>query len=149
MLGLMNIDNYKIQKLCYENIINATRYKSWFPLVKLDDVLHSISGILPIEIEVLIDFLLCEEYNQESLYFHSNLSNIIKIVRMKSFLGISKKQIKSFICNQIKHLILKKLTNEYNKLWVRESIIKIIQSRNPKFIPLNHYLIMVENFLLS
>lgn len=148
MLGLINIDNYQIQKLCYENIINATSYKNWFSLLKLDDILHSISTILPIEIELLIDFLLCEEYNQGSSYLHNNLSNIIKIARMKSFMEVNKKQIKYFICNQIKYLILKKITNECNDLWINESIVKIMQSRNLWWKPLNHYLIKVQNFLL-
>ncbi len=148
MLGLTNTDNYQTQKLCYENIINATSYKNQLSLLKLDDILHSISGILPIEVELLIDFLLCEEYNQGSLYLYSNLSNIIKIARIKSFMEINTRQIKSFICNQIKDMILKKITKENNKLWVRESIIKIIKNRDPKYKPLNDYLIKVENFLL-
>ncbi|MDR2416520.1 MAG: hypothetical protein LBD75_08250 [Candidatus Peribacteria bacterium] len=148
MLGLENMDNYHIQRLCYENIINATSYTNYISLVKLDDILHAISGIIPIEIEVLIDFLLCEEMNQDSLYLYSNLSNIVKLARMKSFMEVNEKQTKSFICNQIKRLILSKLKNEYDGIGVRESIKKVIQNRYPEFNPLDGYLTIVEKFLL-
>lgn len=149
MLGLTEMDNSQIQKLCYKNIINATNYENQFSFIKLDDILHSISGILSVEIELFIDFLLNEEHDTWSLYLYSNLSNIIKIARMKSFMNINTKQIKKFIINQIKKLVLEKLKNQYSKLWVRKSIIKSIQNKNSEYKPLDNYLIEVEKFLLN
>jgi hypothetical protein len=150
MLGLVNFNNNKIQKICYENIINATNYKKWFSLMKLDDILHFISEVLPIEIEVLIDFLLNKEYKQWSSELYVKLSNIIKIARMKSFMEINSKQIKYFINDQIRNLIINIVTNEYNEyseLWINQAIIKYIQKRNSWRKPTNNYLNIIKKFL--
>lgn len=147
MLGLVDLGNNNIQKLCYENIINLTNYEKWFSLLKLDDILHFLSEVLPIEIEVLIDFILSKECEQWFFDLYVKLSNIIKIARMKSFMGISSKQLKYFINEQIRNLIIDKLTNEHSELWINQAIIKFIQKRNSWKNPSDNYLNLIKEFL--
>lgn len=149
LLGLISMDSYQIRKLCYENVIKATSYENGFSLIKIDDILHSLSEILPIEIELLIDFLLCEEYERESNYLYSKLSNIIKIARVKSFMYVNKNEIKLFIYDQVKNLILQKLRKEYGNLKVKESLGLIIQNKYPESKPANSFLTKVQILLNS
>lgn len=152
MLGLKmaNVqDNLQIQKLCYGNIIKATDYTNKFSLLKIDDVLHFLSGIIPIEVELLVDFILSEDYEKESYCLYSRLSNIIKIARVKSFMNVDKSKIKSFIREQIKELLLQKLTSRYTNLKTAESLTLLIQSRLREFKPEGNFLRKVETFLNS
>lgn len=148
MLGL-KMDNLQIQKLCYGNIIKATDYTNKFSLLKIDDVLHFLSGMIPIEVELLVDFILSEDYEKESYCLYSRLSNIIKIARVKSFMNIDKSKIKSFISGQVKELLLQKLTSRYANLKTAESLAFLIQSRSREFRPEDNFLRKVSTFLNS
>lgn len=148
MLGL-KMDNLQIQKLCYENVIKATNYTNKFSLLKIDDVLHFLSGTIPIEVEILIDFILAEDYEKESYCLYSKLSNTIKIARVKSIMNINRNKIKSFISEQIKELLFQKLTSRYDKLKTTESLVFLIQSRSREFKPEDNFLRKVETFLNS
>lgn len=148
MLGL-KMDNLQIQKLCYENVIKATNYTNKFSLLKIDDVLHFLSGTIPIEVEILIDFILAEDYEKESYCLYSKLSNTIKIARIKSIMNINRNKIKSFISEQIKELLFQKLTSRYDKLKTTESLVFLIQSRSREFKPEDNFLRKVSTFLNS
>lgn len=147
MLGLVSVDNYQIRKLCYENIITATSYVNEHLLIKIDDVLHSLSGILPIEVELLVDFLLREEYESKSNSLYRKLSNIIKVTRIRSSIDVHKSEVQSFLYEEIKKIILRKLTNEYADMEVKKALVLIIQNKYPEFKPSNSYLLSVQKYL--
>ena len=146
MLGLGNISNYEAQKLCYSNIIKATSYKNRCSLMKLDDILHSISWVFPIEIELLIDYLLFDEHEEWDSNLYTSLSNIIKISRLKSFMNVEKKELRTFLLERIKNLLIEKLNDES---WIEENIAKIIQKRKIWKWPDNNYLCKIKDFLLN
>lgn len=145
MLGLIRVDNFQIRKLCYDLVIKATDYRNMGSFLKIDDILHSLSGILPIEIELLVDFLLSENYERESHYLYNKLSNIINLARTRSLMDFSK--IQYFICKQVKDLILQKLISKCGNLRVEDALVIIIQDRYPDSKPTDNFLMKVVPFL--
>lgn len=149
MLGLINADNSQIRKLCSENIITAASYASEPSLIKIDDIFHSLSGILPIEVELLIDFLLGEDIADESDSLYRKLSNTTKIARMKSSMDVHENEVLFFLHEQVKEIILQKLTSKYSDFEIEESLVLIIQNKYPQFEPSNNYLLRVQKYLNS
>lgn len=145
MTGLFDSNNYEIQQKCYQIIFSLSSYKSSFWFLKIDDVLHSLSGIFPIEVEILIDFLLYKEMIDNKYYLYKGLSNIIKIVKLQITMGLPKKNIKVFLIWEVKKIILTSIQN--NNLWLLEYIKKIIKLEYPLWNSSSDFLNEIENFL--
>lgn len=141
--GSVNKSSSQIQILCYENVIKSTDYTHKHSLIKIDDILHSISGILPIEVEMLLDVILSGGGEKQNEFLFIKLSNIIKVARTMSYMDMN--NVKLFIGEEIKKILRQKLANK--KINPTESLQFIIKSTSSYFNPTEDYLKKVLHYL--
>lgn len=149
MLGLDAVSNDKISELCYEYVVNATNYEKEPSFSKIDDILHALSEILPIELELFIDLLLCNERNERNNYLYHRLSNTIKIAKLKSFMNVDSIQVKIFIWVSIRDIILEKIANEYDSSKIENSLVLMVKKSYPEAKPNRIFLLRIISFLNS
>ncbi len=146
MLGSTD-DDGEIRKLTCVNIITATTYAHSASLLKIDDILHYLSDILPSEVEVLVDLLLSIEYGKGKNSLYRKLSNVVKIAWLLNSLNTSSEEAYNFLLSRVKNILLTKMASEYPGQEIIDSVRLMIKDGNSRFEPTPGYLSKVSAHL--
>lgn len=99
----------KSKEICHNILKKFSIYNRQEWLLKIDDILHSLSWILPMEIEVFLDLILLN--NNQLLY--KKLSNLIEISRLKLYVNKNQNELSDYIIENIRSILLGMLSNNW------------------------------------